>query len=397
MSELALLFLQLGGLIFGLAVVARLASLVGFSPIPFYLLFGLTVSILDLVPHGLTYEFIHIGGELGVILLLFMLGLEYSGEELSYILKTGVKSGLADVALNFIPGVLFGLLLGWGYVAAILLGGVTYISSSGVIAKVLNDLDRLGNLETPTILSLLVFEDLVMAIYLPIVVVLTVGATLMGALTGLLAALITVTIVLFCALRFGTQISNVISHQSGEVVLLTTLGGVLLIAGIAQQMQVSSAVGAFLVGIGLSGPVAEHARGLVTPLRDLFAATFFLYFGLSIDPTTIPPVLLIALLLAFITGATKILTGWWAAKQSGIASNGRWRAGVSLTSRGEFSIVIAGLGGAAGAAIEPQLAPLAAAYVLILALSGPILTRFIDPIVDYFKKFKNREAASPST
>jgi CPA2 family monovalent cation:H+ antiporter-2 len=132
-------------------------------------------------------------------------------------------------------------------------------------------------------------------------------------------------------------------------------------------------VGAFLVGIALSGPIAEKSRRLVAPLRDLFAATFFFFFGMEIDPATLPAMMLPAITLGLITAGTKILTGYWAAQRSGVDKKGRLRAGMSLVARGEFSIVIAGL----GAAAEPQLGPLAAAYVLFLVVLGPVLVRFV--------------------
>jgi len=147
-----------------------------------------------------------------------------------------------------------------------------------------------------------------------------------------------------------------------------------VVAGVASRLQVSAAVGAFLVGIALSGPVQERASLLVSPLRDLFAATFFLFFGLQIDPADLVPVAAVAGGLALVTATTKVGTGWWAAAREGIARPGRLRAGTALVARGEFSIVIAGLGVAAG--IEPDLGPVAAAYVLLLAVAGPVLTRF---------------------
>src|SRR5262249_19085508 len=131
--------------------------------------------------------------------------------------------------------------------------------------------------------------------------------------------------------------------------------------------------GAFLVGIALSGPIAEKSRRLVAPLRDLFAATFFFFFGMEIDPASLPQVLLPALILGVITAGTKILTGYWAVSRIGADKNARLRAGLALVARGEFSIVIAGL----GVTSEPQLGPLAAAYVLFLVILGPILVRFV--------------------
>jgi monovalent cation:H+ antiporter-2, CPA2 family len=158
---------------------------------------------------------------------------------------------------------------------------------------------------------------------------------------------------------------------SEEIVLLTTFGLVLFVAGIASRFKVSAEIGAFLVGIALSGQMAEQSHRLLAPLRDLFAAIFFFFFGLEIDPGTLPPALPLAILLGVITALTKVLTGYWSAKRAGIDRRGSIRAGAALIARGEFSIVIAGL----GTAIEPRLGPLAAAYVLFLAIIGPMVAR----------------------
>src|SRR5579871_5388302 len=167
--DVSQIFIELGLAIFGLAILARFASRWGFSAIPLYLLAGLAFGKGGLAPLNVSEQFIHIGAEIGVLLLLFMLGLEYSGEELKESLRLGLPAGIADLALNFPPGFIAGLLLGWKPLAAVLLGGVTYISSSGIAARVLEELGRLGHPETPTVLSILVLEDLAMAVYLPVV------------------------------------------------------------------------------------------------------------------------------------------------------------------------------------------------------------------------------------
>lgn len=378
-NDISLVFIELGIAIIGLALLTRLASSLGFSAIPLYLLAGLAFGNGGILPLQFSEEFVHIGAEIGVILLLFMLGLEYTGEELIANLKTGFPSGIIDFVLKFPPGLAAGLLLGWSPLAAFLLGGITYISSSGVIAKVLAELGRINNRETPTIISILVFEDLAMAIYLPLIAVLLIGQGISQAILSILMALITVGVVLFIAVRYGKKFSSFITHQSDEVILLTTFGLVLFIAGLAQRLQVSAAIGAFLIGIALSEPIAERTHKLLAPLRDLFAAIFFLFFGLQIDPASLPPVLLLAVLLGLITTLTKILTGWWAARYAKANPLEAMRAGAALVSRGEFSIVIAGLGVSAG--LEPQLGALSAAYVLLLAIMGPILTRGIEPLM----------------
>jgi monovalent cation:H+ antiporter-2, CPA2 family len=365
--------IELGAAVVGLAVLARLASRWGFSAIPLYLLAGLAFGNGGLAPLNLSKGFIQLGAEIGVLLLLFMLGLEYTGEELRNNLRHGLLSGVVDFVLNFPPGLIAGLLLGWKPLPSALLGGVTFISSSGVIAKVLSELRRLENPETPVVLAVLVLEDLAMAVYLPLVAVLLVGGGLAKVAISVFIAATAVVLILLFAVRYGRPVSRFFSHESDEIILLTTFGTVLLVAGGAQRLQVSAAIGAFLVGIAVSGPLAEQSHRLLAPLRDLFAATFFFFFGLEIDPTTLPPALPFALGLGCITAATKIATGHWAARRAGIDRRGCWRAGMALIARGEFSIVIAGL----GVGLEPQILPLAAAYVLFLAVLGPILTRAV--------------------
>jgi monovalent cation:H+ antiporter-2, CPA2 family len=370
-SDASLLFIELGSAIVGLALLARFANRWGFSAIPLYLIAGLAFGNGGLAPLNLSTNFIHIGAEIGVLLLLFMLGLEYTGEELKRNLRAGLPSGLVDFVLNFPPGVVTGLLLGWKPLPSVLLGGVTYISSSGVIAKVLAELGRLTNPETSSVLTVLVLEDLAMAIYLPVIAALLVGGGPTSMARSVSIAIVVVLTVLFVAVRYGSKISSFTAGQSDEIILLTVLVVVLLVSGLAQRFQVSAAIGAFLVGIAVSGPIAEQSHRLFAPLRDLFAATFFFFFGLQIDPATLPQALPFAIGLGIVTALTKVVTGYWAAGKTAADRRGRLRAGTALIARGEFSIVIAGL----GVALEPRLGPLSAAYVLFTAILGPLAAR----------------------
>src|SRR6266511_2439673 len=304
------LLLELGGVILGLGILGRVAGRLGLSPIPLYLLAGLAFGKGGLLPLVTATEFIQTGAELGVILLLLLLGIEYSAEELTASLRRSAGAGLVDLALNFTPGLAAGM----------------------VLTKVV-----------------------------PVVV-----------------ALVTVAVVLAVTLRWGRTISRLVFTPNDEVLLLVVLGLALLVAGLAQRLQVSAAVGAFLVGIAVSGPAAASAGPLLAPLRDLFAAVFFVFFGLQTDPAQIPGVALPALALAVVTVLTKLATGWWAGRRAGIGPAGRVRAGTVLVARGEFSIVIAGLAVAAG--VQARLGPLATAYVLTLAVLGPLLARAADPL-----------------
>lgn len=394
MPHTALELIELGAVFLGLGLLGRLAQRIGMSPIPLYLLGGLAFGSGGLIPLGDIGDFTGLAAEVGVVLLLLLLGLEYSANELFTGLRRSWVAGVLDIVLNAAPGAV-ALVLGWGPVGALVMAGVTYISSSGIIAKVLADLGRLGNRETPVVLSILVFEDLVMALYLPILTALLVGVSLWGGLTAVGISIAVITTVLLIALRWGRYVSALVDSPDREVFLLKVLGLALLVAGFASALQVSAAVGAFLFGIAISGSTAHNATKLLEPLRDLFAAVFFVVFGLNTDPAAIPPVIGWALVLAVATTLTKLATGWWAARAQGIGKLGRARAGAALVARGEFSIVIAGLA-VAYAAVPNELAALSTAYVLLMAVLGPIAARVVEPVVRW-QPFLRRERVTSAS
>ncbi|WP_432513304.1 cation:proton antiporter [Kineococcus sp. SYSU DK001] len=388
----AALLIELGAVIFGLGLVGRLAGRLGISPVPLYLLAGLAFGAGGVVPLNAPEEFLEAASQIGVVMLLLLLGLEYSAGDLLGNLRRQAPVGVLDLLLNGLPGAAFGLLMGFGPVGALAMFGITAVSSSGIVAKVLADLGRLGNRETPSILGILVLEDLGMAVYLPVLTAVLAASGVWEATGSVLIALACLAVALVVALRWGSVVSRFVSAGSSEVTLLRVLGLALLVAGVAEQLHVSAAVGAFLLGISLSNDLEEETHHRLEPLRDLFAAVFFVSFGLSTDPSSLPPVLLPALVLVVIGVVTKLVTGWFAARRAGIAVPGRIRAGAALIPRGEFSIVIAGLATAAG--VDPRLAALAAAYVLVMAVLGPVLARFADPWARAYVRRQRERAAT---
>ncbi|HEX2056981.1 MAG TPA: cation:proton antiporter [Actinomycetota bacterium] len=372
------ILVELGAILLGLAALSRLASRTGMPTIPLYLAAGLAFGQGGVVPLVTAEEFVAVGAEIGLVLLLFMLGLEYTAAELVSTIRTQARVGLLDFVLNFTPGFLGAIALGWGPTLGVVLGGVTYVSSSGIVAKVLADQGWTGNRETPVVLSILVTEDLVMALYLPVVGALLVGSGGLESLTPALVAVVAVAGVLAAATRIEVGVSRVLFSRSDEALLLTILGVTILVAGGAEVFGISAAVAALVVGIVLSGPAAEASYPLLSPMRDLFAAMFFAFVGLSVDPASIPPVLLPAAGLALLTLVTKALTGWLGAARAGVGVRGATRAGLLLTARGEFSIAIAGFATTAGVAADFEA--LAVAYVFVLAIVGPLLVRFADVI-----------------
>lgn len=378
-GHIAPFLLELGALLAALALLARAAAALRVSTVPLFLLAGLAFGHGGLVPLGFSEAFIAAGADIGVLLLLFTLGLEFSGDDLRATLRNTRAGALLD-ALTVLPGLAVGALLGWPWQATILLGLATYASSSGIVAKLLEDLDRVGNRETPVILGILVAEDLAMAGLLPLAAVAAAGAAVAQAVAAGVAAVLVAIAAVVAAIRLGKRVTQLIAHTSDEAVLLSVLALVLLVGGLAEQANISAAVGAFLVGTAVSDPIAERARQLVRPLRDLFAATFFVFFGLGIDPGALRDVAIAATLLWLGAGAAKVAVGWWAARRTGIGRRGAARAGTALVARGEFSILLAQLGVTAN--LEPRLAPLIAAFVLLSAVSAPVLARFADTFVD---------------
>lgn len=377
-----LLVIELGAVVLGLAVVARAARRVGLPALPMYLLVGLALGEGSLVELPASADFIEVGAEIGVILMLLMLGLEFSPHELVVNVRRSTLAGLADLALNFTPGLAAGFLLGFDPVVAVLLGGVTYISSSGIVAKLVADLDRIGNHETPVVLSVLVIEDLAMVLYLPIVSGVLFGGSFLSTTVTIFVSLGVVLAILSVSYVLGDRLSAIALSPSSEALLLTLLGVTLLVAGLAGRLNLSTAVGAFVVGVALSGDIVSHARGLLLPLRNLFAAVFFVFFGLQVDIRLIGDVAAAAVAIAVFSTIAKMATGWIAAGRVGIGTPGRVRAGAALVAHGEFSIVIAEL----GIARESDLGALAAAYVVVLTFIGALLYQFSDAITSAGQK-----------
>ncbi|MFF9058919.1 cation:proton antiporter [Streptomyces sp. NPDC014882] len=366
------LLLELGVILTVLSLLGTVARRFALSPVPLYLVAGLALGDGGLAPVPAARDFVDTGASIGVVLLLLTLGLDFTVREFTASVRRHRTSAALDLVLNAVPGAAAGLLLGLDAGGTLALAGATYVSSSGIVARLLGDLRRLGNRETPAVLSVLVVEDFVMAAYLPLLAVVASGGTWWQALLAVAAALAAVTAALGASWRWGHHVGRILAHPDPEQVLLRVLGITLVVAALAEIVHVSAAVGAFLIGLTLTGAAADRARAVLGPLRDLFAAVFFLALGLSVDPADLPPALPAALALAAVTAATKVVSGWYAARLDGAGRRGRLRAGTALIARGEFSVVIIGL----AAPGESRLAALVTTYVMLLAVCGPVLTRF---------------------
>ena len=284
------LLLELGLILTALSALGALARRFALTPVPLYLLAGLALGEGGIAPVPAAGDFVEIGGAIGVVLLLLTLGLEFSVGELAASMRRHLPSAVVDLVLNATPGAVAGWLIGLNPVGILALAEATWVSSSGIVARLLDDLGRLGNRETPAVLSVLVLEDFAMAAYLPVLTVLAIGGTWRQAGLGMLIAVGAVAGAFAASHRWGSVIGRLMSHPESEQLMLRVLGTTLVVAGLAELVGASAAVGAFLVGLTLTGQLAIRARAVLAPLRDLFAAAFFLAIGLGVEPGALPPV-----------------------------------------------------------------------------------------------------------
>jgi CPA2 family monovalent cation:H+ antiporter-2 len=365
---------EIGGMLLALGVFAYLAVRLKISVVPIYLAIGLALGNGGIAPLDFSEDFLAIGAQLGAILLLLMLGLEHSGPNLVEGFLERKSTGLIDVAVNGIPGAIVGLLLGWGPIGALALGGITYVSSSGIASQMMREFGWNRSEISRRVTTVLVVEDLALAPYLPLLATLVAGLGVLAGVISVAVALVVTVVALVISFTGKNALSRILNTGSPGALLLTVFGAALMAAGFSELVGFSSAVAAFLVGLILTGEVAEAVRLRLAPLRDLFAAIFFVFFGLGIDPADIPAVLPLAFLLAVLGIAGKMFVGWFIAR--GMSDPRAWmRAGAFLTPRGEFSILIAAL--AASTVFGPYLQALTMAYVFITSLAASLLLRFL--------------------
>jgi len=381
-------FLLGAGLVLGaLALAGALFLRLRQSVIPAFILFGVALR-----PDGFDEHMVDTVATLGVVLLLFYMGLEFSLRALLENRRQILRTGGIDLAIALPLGVLSGLTLGHGWVGALLFGGAFYVTSSAIVAKSVIELRRSADPETEVALGILVFEDLAIALYLALLsgAVLVPEPHLSDAFWGILKAIGFFAAVLVIAIQARPLLDRLFGVAADDLFVLLSGGVVLLLSWAALKAGLSEAIGAFLAGLMLAETRhRERADRLFAPLQGVFAAVFFFAFGLSIDPRTFASVWLPALLLAVLATAAKIGAGWLAGRRSGLSKRGSISLGLTLVARGEFSIILAGLAMSAG---MDRLAALIALMVLVLSLIGTAGLQFAPQIARWL--FPPRAAPS---
>lgn len=393
--------LELGVLFAALALVGSAAAVIRQSVIPLYILVGLAVSpsVAGVLSDrylgrelavGVSTEvdhFVELGAELGIVFLLFFLGLEFNLDRLLGDWGRIGRAGGVDLAVNFGVGFVLGYTLFGAVLPAYIVAGMVYISSSAIITKSLIDLGWIANQESSPILGTLVFEDLVIAVYLAVLSALVAGSGDLvdaGISIGTAMAFI---LGLLLVVQFGTPLfRRVVATDSKEFIVLRVAGVTVLIAGFSLWIGVSEAVAAFFVGMGFStAENIEELEGLLEPVRDVFAAVFFFWIGLVTDPSLFGPVVGIVAAAVVVTTPTKLVSGFWGGKMYGLSDRRATRVGLGMVIRGEFTLIIAAFvltsaGSAAGSGISAELAnelnAFAVGYVLAMSVLGTTLMQY---------------------
>ena len=369
----SILLTEIGAALLVLGIVAFIANRLKFSVVPLYLLIGLAIGEGGIFPMSVSEEFLSTGSQIGAIMLLLLLGLEYSAYDLSKAFKERKSAGLIDFLANSIPGFVIGLLLGWGVAGALALAGITYVSSSGIAAQLIKEMGWRRSEVAKRATGILVFEDLALAPYLPLLTSVVLGVGVWSGLVSVALALAITGLVILISFKGSSKLVKILDPSEPGGLLLTVFGAALLAAGLADLVGFSGVVAAFLIGLLLTGEVAETARARLSPIRDIFAAIFFLVFGITTNPAQLPSVLPLAILLAVLGIAGKYLVGWWITKDLSDRLS-TWRATGFLIARGEFSMVIAAL--AAPIVLGVELQALTLAYVIITAFAASVVLRF---------------------
>lgn len=386
------------GLALGLITIAVLtAAKLGLSNIPFLIIVGMAVG-----PHApqfgvFDFRFIETGslisymGRIGVLFLLFYLGLE---SNVSRLIKAGrsiLTGGSIYVGINFTAGMMFGYLAGFPFRETLIIAGLTTVSSSAIVAKVLFDYRRTANPETGLILGITMFEDVFLAVYLALIsgIVLSGASSFAGvASSGGIALGFIIGLVLVG--RWATPLLNkAFRISSNEIFVILVFACLFLLAGLGETIHVAESIGALLLGLILGETEhSERMERLVVPFRDFFGAIFFFSFGLSIDPFTLGGAAWMAIGAALLSIVAVTIAGLIVGRRSGLSPVGSLNTGFTLLARGEFSIIIVNLALAGG--LMAVLQPFAALYVLILASASPLLAKESERIYALYLKVSER-------
>ncbi len=390
------------GVVMMLAFLASmLAARLKQSAIVGYILVGLVASpfVLGsaLAERGIQWidtDAIRQMASIGILFLLFFIGLEFSPDKLKRAGKAAVILALSDIAINFFIGFIIGYLFGWPMVDILFLAGIISMNSLGLAAKSLNELGRLNSYETEFLISTMVMGDLISISLLAIANFLGVGIEAGGGLGNAIMMPILVYAALFgLAVLVVPRIAVYVGKiRSEEQFILFALAVIFLAAAFAEFGGINGMMGAFLIGMAFSETrVAKRLDEHTSSMRDAFVAVFFVSFGMMINPSLFPSV---ALMIAFavpLVVMNEIMIIASLAYFIGFKGRSAVSLGASMLSRAEDAVIYASVGaslktpkGAQVVQNASALYPFAGAFTLIMSLLTPIFMRASRKIADFF-------------
>mgnify|MGYP002778885307 FL=1 len=365
-----------------LVAASLLSRWLGLSAIPIFIVAGIVLGPSPPLPVLVEpSDGIDLLARIGVVLLLFFLGLEFSLDRLTAARRMVVVGGLIDLVVNAGIGLAVGIMLLGPGPEAVLLAGLIYISSSGIVTRALFDLRRLADDETDLVLGVLVFEDLAIALFLGIAAALATGEAVGGVEIAGTAGLALAFVAAFLVVgRFAHHaIDRIVPRLDREQVLLGALAIALGGAALGEVAGLSEAVGALLAGVLLSGSdVRDVIEQQLLGLRDFAAAIFFFAFGLEINLAEVDDAALWLAAAVPLAVAGKLLGGYAAGRATGFGPRASVNVGAALVARGEFTIILANLaaaGVALDAAFRDLVVPFSGLFVLATAVIGVVSMR----------------------
>lgn len=334
-------------------------------------------------------EDLRVWAELGVIFLLFGLGLEFSFRKLLRVGAAAAVTATVEVVVMMGLGFLAGRLLGWTLLESLFLGGVLSISSTTIILRAFEELGLKSRNFTSLVFGVLVVEDLVAILLLVLLSTVAVSQQFQGGDLLWAAGKLGFFLILWFLggiLLIPPLLRRFAQHLNNETLLVVSLALCLGMVWLAHLVGFSPALGAFVMGSILAETrVRERIEHLLAPIRDLFAAVFFVSVGLMVDLSALAEYAGPVAILSVITVVGKVLSTSVGALIAGRPPRTALQSGMSLAQIGEFSFIIAALG-LSLKVVGPQLYPIAVSVSVVTTFLTPYLIRAADPLFDFLWK-----------
>lgn len=330
-------------------------------------------------------ELINVLAEFGIIILLFVVGLEFSIKKLQRVGINGILIGTIQLAIVFSLGYVVAIAFSWTHLEAVFLGGILSITSTAVSLRFLRDLNLVNTKEWNTVVIILIVEDLAAVLLLTILGDISKGSNVSLVDSGL----IIVQSIVFFVITFGVGIKiipKLLEHVSKikmeEALFITSLALAFSLAVLAHFLGLSSAVGAFLMGMIIaSTKFSESVTSKILPLRDFFIIIFFVSIGMLVNIALLPEVIWIAIPIVIVAIIGKFIGNMFSASFAGHTLISASTIGVVMIPIGEFSFIIAKLG-VDSESIRDSIFPITILVSIILMLTMSILLRAIPTVSD---------------